>query len=137
MRFSTAILALILLVGCVHSPTSNPSFDSISSLVTPDLINKHLSNGASPVGAPKVRHKKQQMNLTFGRYCKVRIARGKELLTDEKYEQMKSNLFVIIAGSSNQDTNSDPSCPQIGFRALVQGSDTTIDFHDKRPTFRC
>jgi hypothetical protein len=126
MRYSTAILALILLVGCVHSPTSNPPFEPVFSLVTPDLVNAHLTNGASPVGAPKVSQEGQQMILTFGGLCEVRIARGREILTDELHAQMKTNLFVMILGSVNQDKNNDPNFPKIGSRALVRGFDTTI-----------
>jgi hypothetical protein len=66
------------------------------------------------------------MVLTFDGYCEVRIARGRELLTGERYEQMKTNMFVLILGSVNQDKNNDPSFPKIGSRALVQGLDTTI-----------
>ncbi|HSY19987.1 MAG TPA: hypothetical protein VK815_16705 [Candidatus Acidoferrales bacterium] len=95
-------------------------------MVTPDLINRHLSNGASPIGAPKISQEGQQMVLTFDGYCEVRIARGRELLTGERYEQMKTNMFVLILGSVNQDKNNDPSFPKIGSRALVQGLDTTI-----------
>jgi hypothetical protein len=126
MRVSTVILASILLVGCVHSPTSNQSFEPIFSLVTPDLVNRHLSNGAAPIGAPKVSQEGQQMLLTFDGYCEVRIARGREILTDEIYAQMKSNMFVLILGSLSQDTNNDPSFPKIGSRALIHGLDTTI-----------
>ena len=48
------ILSLILLVGCVHSPTSNPQFEPVFSLATPDLINKHLTNGATPKSVGKM-----------------------------------------------------------------------------------
>jgi hypothetical protein len=126
MKFSTVVLALILLAGCVHPTTSNQSLKPISNLVTPDLVNKHLTNGATPVEAPKISQDGQQMVLTFGGICEVRIARGKEILTDELYAQMKTDMFVLILGSLNQDKNNDPNFPKIGSRALVRGLDTTI-----------
>jgi hypothetical protein len=99
---------------------------SISTSSCHSGIQTDVRSIRSPTEAPKVSQDGQQMILDFGGYCEVRIARGGELLTDVRYDGMKTNLFTSILGSLNKDTNNDPTFPKIGSRALVQGLDTTI-----------
>ena len=119
MKAVVSIFLLILLSGCACRPTSSRSFDPIVDLMTRQLVDAHLDKGSPPAPAPNIEYKRGRAFLGFGAHCNVEIARGGEILTNERYNNWRTNFFIQALTS----TIGKPVLPKIGARAVVSGWD--------------